>query len=156
MKKVVKHTASTAVAVIHGANVIDSLEQIDAKLKSLKHITDSTYRTSMNLPGFGDLKQETKIDVLLRALSMVNGKEKAYNEAASLVDLPSYPAFTEGGGNTKDWIQDIKLRIAIINSKETHDKLQEYKTKMSTFLSQQDQKNMLEQEMNSFLKGLGQ
>ena len=148
--------ANTAVAIINGSNVIDSLAQIDEKLKSLKHITDSTYKTSMSLPGFPNLKDETSVTALIKALSSVNGREKAYNEAAGLVGLTSYPAFSEGGGTTKDWIQDIQLRIAIINSKETHDKLQEYKTKMSTFLSQQDQKNMLEQEMNNFLAGLGQ
>lgn len=148
-----KKSTNTAVTIISGVSVPDSLAQIDAKLKSLKHISDSTYTISMSFNNV-DLKKETKVDVLIKVLSAINGKEKAYNEAATLLGLGSYPSFSEGGGATEAWTKDIRLRIDIINSKDTYDKLKEYKDKMATFLSQQDQKAMLEAEMNQFLTSI--
>jgi hypothetical protein len=43
------------------------------------------------------------------------------------------------------------LRIAIINHKDTLDKLTEYRNKMKEFLSKEDQKAILFAEMEAFM-----
>lgn len=144
-----KKEAITAIAV--NTPVPNVLAALDEKIKSLKHIAETPYKTGGNLDGFGDIKAETKIENLIRAYSMVMGKEKAYHASAADLGLTTYPAFNVNGGNAADWKQDIQLRIAIINHKETFDKLTEFKTKMSSFLSAEDQKSMLLKEMEGFL-----
>ena len=82
---------------------------------------------------------------------MTIAREEVYNRAAIELGITTYPTFEANGSSSEDWKRDIKLRIDIINQKETADKLTEYKDKMSKFLSAEDQKNMLMTEMASFL-----
>lgn len=128
------------------------LDALNAKIKALKHIEDSVYKTSGNLEGFGDIKQELKIENLIRAFSMVMGKADAYAKASVELGLDSVPAFQISGGTVADWKQDISLRIQIINHKETLDKLNGFKSKMESFLSEQDKKALLMKEMEDFFK----
>ena len=125
---------------------------MDEKLKALKHVTDTKYRTSGVLDGIGDIKSETKIESLIRALASVLIREESYNKAALELGLTSFPAFQINGCSVADWKHDIRFRIDVINHKETADKLKEYRDKMSKFLSEQDQKEMLMKEMVSFLQ----
>jgi hypothetical protein len=117
----------TTVALV-GLDVPTQLAIVNEKLKSLKHITDSVYRTTGNLEGFGDLKSEAKMENLIRAFSMVSSKEEAYHKSASSLGLNHYPAFSISGGNTADWEHDIKLRINVITHKDVLDKLNGFKT----------------------------
>jgi hypothetical protein len=110
------------------------------------------YKTTGNLDGFGDIKQETKLENLIRAFSSVKGREKAYDDAAKDLGLTTYPQFSISGGTAADWKQDIVLRIDIITHKDKLDKLNDYKEKMSKFLSAEDQKTMLLKEMTEFFK----
>ena len=129
-------------------NVLIILDQEIGKLKS---ISDSVYKTGGNLEGFGDITKEMKIENLIRAHSAVKSKENAYNDAAKDLGLKTYPVFSISGGSSADWKKDILLRIDIINHKDKLDKLTSYKEKMSKFLSEEDQKAMLMQEMTDFL-----
>ncbi len=132
------------------SSVPDVLDQLNKKLAELKHIEESVYKTSGNLEGFGDIKQEMKLDNLIRAFSSVRGREDAYNNAAKELGISPYPVFTVSGGNAADWKQDILLRKAIIEHKTTLDKLNTFKEKMSKFMSEADQKAILLKEMNEF------
>lgn len=135
-------------------DVPNVLELLDKEIAGLKKIADSIYKTTGALTGFGDIKQEMKLENLIRAFSMVKGKENAYNEAAKELGLTTYPQFSIDGGTSADWKQDILLRIEIITHKDKLDKLNAYKEKMSKFLSEEDQKAMLMKEMAEFLKGV--
>jgi len=132
-------------------NVPSVLMLLDEKINSLKKITDSVYKTTGNLDGFGDLKVELKVENLIRAYSMIIAKEDAYNRAASDLGIAEYPAFNINGGSSEQWKHDILLRKAIIEHKQTLDTLQAFKDKMSKFLSAEDQKEILMKEMESFL-----
>jgi hypothetical protein len=133
-------------------SVPDVISVLDEKLKALKHVTDTKYRTSGVLDGIGDIKSETKINTLIRAMASVLVREETYNRAAAELGLTTFPSFEVNGCSSADWKHDIRFRIDVINHKETADKLTYYKDKMSTFLSEQDQKNMLMTEMANFLK----
>lgn len=129
------------------------IESLDAKLKSMKHITESKYSTSGVLDGIGDIKTETSISALIRAYASVVSREEIYNKAAIELGIESYPVFEVNGGSSESWKRDIKLRIDIINQKETADKLAYFKEKASKFLSADDQKTIFMKEMASFLNG---
>lgn len=146
-----KSTTATEVALGTQFDVPSIIQVLDAKLNSMKHITESKYRTSGTLDGIGDIKKETKIENLIRAYASIIAREEVYNRAAIELGISTYPTFEANGSSSEDWKRDIKLRIDIINQKETADKLTEYKDKMSKFLSAEDQKNMLMTEMASFL-----
>jgi hypothetical protein len=146
-----KSTTATEVALGTQFDVPSIIQVLDAKLNSMKHITESKYRTSGTLDGIGDIKKETKIENLIRAYASIIAREEVYNRAAIELGITTYPTFEANGSSSEDWKRDIKLRIDIINQKETADKLTEYKDKMSKFLSAEDQKNMLMTEMASFL-----
>jgi hypothetical protein len=146
-----KSTTATDVALGTQFDVPSIIQVLDAKLNSMKHITESKYRTSGTLDGIGDIKKETKIENLIRAYASIIAREEVYNRAAIELGITTYPTFEANGSSSEDWKRDIKLRIDIINQKETADKLTEYKDKMSKFLSAEDQKNMLMTEIASFL-----
>jgi hypothetical protein len=141
--------ASNAIAKMD--DVASVIGVLDAKIKSLDHISDSKYKTSGNLDGFGDIKKETNISNLIKAYSSIKGRETAYNAAAEEMNVGTYPVFEVNGSSAEDWKNDIMLRIAIINHKETLDKLTEYKEKMTQFMSKEEQKAVLLKEMAAFL-----
>jgi hypothetical protein len=147
-----KAKVTTALAKLD--EVPEVLSLLDQEISKLKTISESVYKTGGTLDGFGDIKAETKIENLIRAYSSVRGRENAYNDAQKELGVASAPAFTVSGGNSADWKQDIQLRIDIITHKDKLDKLNEYKTRMSGFLSAEDQKSMLLKEMTDFFKGV--
>jgi len=129
----------------------DALKVINEKIAALKHIEESVYKTNGELEGFGNIKNELKLENLIRAYSVVRAKEKAYDEAAKELGLKTFPQFSVGSGTAEDWKKDILLRIEIINHKDTLDKLTSFKTRMEGFLSEQDKKALLLKEMEDFL-----
>jgi len=135
-------------------SVREQLATVERALVGLKHVSESNYKTSMNLDGVGNLKDETKTENLIKALSSVIGRETLYNLAASKLGLASFPKFALGGGSSEDWTQDIKLRIAIITNKETIDALTKAKDELSKFLSEADQQQMAIERVNTMLAGL--
>lgn len=141
----------TTAVTLRGKDVPDILSLLEKELKSLKAITETPYLTTGNLEGFGDIKNETKVENLIRAFSMVRGKEDAYHKAGRELGFDSYPGFSISGGNAEQWKQDIQLRVAIIQHDDRKKKLQEYKDRVSKFLSEEDQKTILLKEMASFL-----
>lgn len=148
-----KSSKSVELAVV-GASVPDVLTILNDKLKSLKAVTECSYKTSGNLEGFGDIKNETKVENLIRAFSSVRGKETAYNAAAKELGLTTYPAFSVSGGNSEDWKQDILLRKAVIEHADTQKKLEDLSSKAQKFLSEKDQYNIFLKEAAEALKGM--
>jgi len=132
-------------------SVPDIIKKLEEEIKKLAHITDTVYKTTGNLEGFGDIKKETLVGNLIRAYSIVLAKETAYNNAAESLGLEQYPAFEISGGNSEAWKEDITLRIAIIEHKDKLDKLKGFKDRMAKFLSEEDQKTILLREMQAFL-----
>jgi hypothetical protein len=150
-----KGAKSTALALNVNSEVPEVLSLLDAELKSLKQITDKPYKTTGNLDMGGntmDIKTEQKVVNLIRAFSSVNGREKAYTEAAQALELKEWPAFEVSGGSAEDWRQDIQTRLAVIQYEDRKNKLQGFQDQMKKFLSESDQKAILLKEMAAFLK----
>lgn len=147
-----KNNKATTALMVKGQDVPSVLTILEEKIASLKHITDTVYKTTGNLEGFGtNIQKEMKVENLIRAFGSVMARSEVYNGAAKALGQKTYPAFEVSGGDMEAWKHDIILRINIINHQETLDKLNGYKEKMSKFLSEEDQKSMLLKEMADFM-----
>ncbi|RTK92891.1 MAG: hypothetical protein EKK64_11140 [Neisseriaceae bacterium] len=136
-------------------NIPAVLETIDKALNSMSHITGSDYVTGGNIGGFSkNLKEETDLNVLIKMAASIISRDKAYNDAAQILQLPQYPQFKVNGNHKDEWLKDIQLRIAIITNDDKIKKLQEFKDKATQFLSEEDQKAILFKEMGDFLNTL--
>jgi hypothetical protein len=149
-----KATGKETLALTTTTEVPEVIKALQAQIDELKDIETSQWKTSGNLDGFGSIKEEKKIENLIRAYSSVKGRANAYEDAADDLGITTYPQFNINGGTVEDWKHDIQLRIAIVNHKEKLDKLKDFKAKAERFLSEEDQKKMLFNEMSAFL-GLG-
>lgn len=147
-----KNNKATTALMVKGQDVPSVLQVLEEKIASLKHITDTVYKTTGNLEGFStNIQKEMKVENLIRAFGSVMARSEVYNGAAKALGQKTYPAFEVSGGDMEAWKHDINLRINIINHQETLDKLNGYKEKMSKFLSEEDQKSMLLKEMADFM-----
>ncbi len=143
-------TKETALTV--STNVPEILTVLEEKIKSLKAITECNYKTGGECVGFAtNLKEEKKLDNIIRMFASIKGRSGAYNASADEMGLSEYPEWRESNGNVEDWKHDCLLRKAVIEHKQTLDKLNEFKDKMSKFMSAEDQKAMLMKEMEKFL-----
>lgn len=138
-------------SLLPSAPVTDVIGLLNEKIASLKHIEETVYKTSGQLDGFGDIKNEMKIENLIRAWSSVRMREKGYLDAAKDLDRKEWPAFTIGTGTSEQWKHDITLRIAILEHKETLDKLTAFRDSATKLMSEQDQKVLLFAQIGDFL-----
>jgi hypothetical protein len=144
-------------AIAPTSQVPEILKAIKDKLARLKKITDSAYKTSCNIGNnFTNLDQETKIENLLRAYALIKRKHDDYNDAATALDIQEYPVFTHNGFKLEDWTDDIKLRKAIIEQKETQETLLELQKEAEQFLSLEDKQAMFIDKMAKVMKSLPQ
>lgn len=144
-----KKNTSSALAVF--TSPVDVMQILQDELNGLKAITESAYKTSGNLDGFGDIKNEQKIENLIRAMSSVIGRETLYNQAADVLGIESYPAFQINGGNAETWSHDIKLRIAVISHAERKAELEELLKEAKSFMTVDDQKELFMKKLQAKL-----
>lgn len=148
----VKDQANLAVA-LKGTTIPAALAVIDQKLSAVKKITESVYKTSGKVDSFTvSLKDEQLEENVIRMLSVIVLRNKAYDEAAALLGVSSTKLFKYNGSPLEDWVEDAKLRINIINNHEQETKLKEFKDKLSKFMSEEDQKELLFQEIGNYFK----
>lgn len=145
--KTVKATVNTGLAKMPEPTELDIMLQfIEGQKAKLKHITESNYATPGKLDHF-NLQTETKTEAIISMIASVMIREKAYNEAAAALDLTSYPAFKIEGYESKYWLQDAKLRMAIVNNKEMLDKIDSFTRRAEELMDKEDKKNRLAREM---------
>lgn len=125
------------------------LEKLNERINNLKHVTECVYKTNGQLETCS-IKTETKVDNLIKAHASLLVREEYYIKAAKDLGRRSWPEFSISGSPVSDWKSDIKLRIEVIEHQDTLNKLNEFKDKAAKFLSEEDQKAMLIQEMVNF------
>ena len=147
-----KPDATLAVATISTDTPITSVVALlEEKLSKLKSIETSSFKAGTNLDAFGNIQSITDIKTLIKAFSYVTKKKAAYDEAAEALGMDNYPVFDQDGYSAEAWQEDIKLRIAIINHKETYDTLKGLKEQASKFLTESDQKAILFEKIVGFV-----
>lgn len=131
---------NTAVAVVN-ADIPNFIQVMEAKLKSITVEAESPYKTSGDLPGLINIKNETKIENLIKAGASVFGMKAAYDNYAKTTKLSkNYPAFNINGALAEDIDHDIKKRIAIVNSADEKAKIEADLEKAKSFLDKEEQR----------------
>lgn len=137
------------------SNTSDIITALDSAIKSIKEIETTPWK-SQGYVDFGngttiDLKTEQKIDTLIKAFSVVQSKETAYNKAVETLALDSAPIFSICGANTEAFLHDVRLRIMIIQQDSKLNKLKAAKEKMALFMTQAEQRALALKEIESIL-----
>lgn len=153
MSKAMRSTSNTSL-VLASTDTSSILEKLDAEISKMKKIETTPWKVKGKgeIEGFATpIQNETLIENLIRMGASVRARETTYNDyAASILGSRSFPVFTINGATSSDVDHDIQLRIAIIDQKETLEKLNSFKDRMSSFLSEADKKNQLMKEMEGF------
>lgn len=119
----------------------DIISQLDKQIKEIGNIETSQYKTSMELQPFGNLKNVKDIETLVRAHSLIAGKEIRYNESVKALNVEgTAKAFNEGGYSLKDWEKDIQLQVRILTHKDRLAELKNLKKEAEQFVSEADKK----------------
>lgn len=138
----------TAVATTN-SKALEALNMVRERIKAIKIISEAPPRTNGLFKYNPSMSHATKISdcitvsELLHILGFITEKELMYNKAAELCQLKEYPVFTWGGYTAKDWVHDIRVRIAIINQQDNLSQLETYERELSGFLSTEDKLGML-------------
>lgn len=154
------NSKTTAVALTKNSDVPSVLQAIEAKIQSIEKITTTPWQATTKCESFGNrnLRDETKLENLARALSALRGKKREYDAAFTDsrenlgMGKTNYPAFVDDGCTIEQWHHDIVLRMNIIEQEETLNKLNKHKAAMTKFLSEEDQKAaVINDFMNDFI-----
>jgi hypothetical protein len=145
-----------AVAIVTGMSTVDILKKLDNEYEKLQRIQSTQWKTNGEFgDGFPNIKTNPSAvseSELISMEAVAFSRDKFYNEAAARMGKVKYPAYQINGSDYEAWHHDIKLCDAITQQEAKFKKLEEYKNKMSKFLSEADQKAALESEINDFLE----
>ena len=150
-------TKTQAVAV--RTQMQEGLALISEKLKQLKSISETPYKTSGEFrfnpayTGNPPIRIFNVIDlgVLIGVLGAIKGHYDKYEDAAEILGLKEYPVFEWCGFTYEAWAHDLKLRASIISEKETREKLLRAKSKLEQFLTEEDRLAITLQELKGIL-----
>lgn len=147
-----KENTETGMVITTASSVPDALKALNQKLKELKHIQDSVYKTSGNVTtsnGVKDIKNETNKPELVKAFSGIIARAEAIEKAYDKLAITDYPVVKIDGGTVEEWKADILLRIAIIDHKETYDSLNAIKKEWEELMDKDDRKALLIEKMKN-------
>lgn len=139
----------TQVIVSPREKMQEKLQTIDAKLKAIKYVTGSEYKTNGKFK-FNPVTQyeilihrHTDLVGLLNILGFINTKHSEYEKAAEIAGLKKYPVFQWLGFNYDAWVNDLKIRIAQISVHEEITNLEIAKRELQKFLTEEDRLAMI-------------
>lgn len=135
------------------SSVTDVIDAINAKIKALKHIQDSVYKTPGNVQtsaGQKNIKDEKNITELVKAFASIKARATAMEDAYAELGMKEFPVVKVDGGTVEEWKDDIILRIQIIEQKETLDELNTYKKEWEELMDKEDRKELLLKKMKKF------
>lgn len=124
--------------------VPDLLQVIEAKIKELKKRFGGEEKplTNDNLDGFGSISSIDKVPNLIRAISSVRGREKAYKDAfdetPKEVTLELYP-FEINGVSADAWVRHINQQIGKVTYKDELAKLEKGRELLKKHVSKEMQ-----------------
>lgn len=153
-----EETTGTAVAVRTEMHI--ALDAIDAKLKEIKDVTESTLKTNGEFrfnPQYTanaaiNIHKTTELKVLVGVLGAVKGHKDKYDEAATILGLSEYPAFEWCGYSYESWEHDIKMRSTIITHHDRKQQLINAKKELEQFMTQEDRLKLVLGKIGSIIK----
>ena len=104
----------------------------------------------MSLSPFGNLKEVKDVETLVKAHSLVAGKEARYNESVKTLNVEgTAKPFNENGYSLKEWESDIQLQVRILTHKDRLEELKKLKKEAQQFVSEEDKRAMFFQSLMS-------
>jgi len=127
----------TTVAVLGANDVPKMLEQVTEQIKLIKGSLPTTPKTTEALPEFGKIDNINNLSTIIKATSMVMGKECAYNEAAKVIvpENIKVPTFKLNKMEASAILDHLKSRAIEVANKEQLDKLTKIQAKLKENLS---------------------
>jgi len=119
-----------------------ALEAVNKQIKAIKGSTEEN-RTNGHLDGFGDIFKEKNANNLIKAYSSVNGREKAFKEAAKEMGIDPIPEFKINGSSAKAWKDDLKKAYNMATAAAKLKKLEKVKAELEKHLSEEDKLSAL-------------
>ena len=144
---------NAVVLISENPSVSDAIEAINKKISALKHIQESVFKTSGKITmagGTKDIKEEKTVIELVKAFSGVIARTKAIEEAYAELGITTFPEVKVDGGTVKEWSDDIKLRISIIEQKDTLEELSKMKKEWEDLMDKEDKKALLVKKMQAW------
>ena len=120
-------------------NLAKAFEVLGEKMKGVKKIQESVFKTEGRLSGFNkSVQEETDISNLVKMAGVIVAREQQYEAGAKALGLQTYPVFKAEKYSVNAWIEDIKLRIDIIENKDKLEKLKSLEDSIKSMMSNQD------------------
>lgn len=144
----------TKAVIVKGAKPLETISKLDAVLNKLQQIQETPWKTSGEFgDGFPNIKNTSNVGlgVLLRMSAASSTRAELYHKAAARFNKTKYPAFEISGFDDDAWQHDIKLRMDIDEQQEVYTKLKSFQERMRKFMSEEDQKEQLDNEISEFL-----
>lgn len=115
-----------------------------AQKNKLKKVGDANFKTNgkfrytPNVNGtVVDITSCKDIARLIELVSFLNSKKSGYDNAATKdLKLTEYPIFNWLGYAYEEWIEDVKLRVDIINYKDKFDALNKAERDLAGFMNE--------------------
>lgn len=128
------------------------IEQIDAKLASLKSMAETTYKTSGKVDTFAEnLKEAKEVDTIIKMFSAILGRKEMFDKAQTALNVKSTKEFKYNGHTLEEWKSDCEFRIAVVTEHETRERLQKAKEMATTLLSDEDKKALAMKQLVDLL-----
>lgn len=148
-----------AVATLDSAGTYDVLGALKAELKAMDEISSTPWRTSGKFgSGFSNnVKEEKNNENLLRMLSVIALRKKAYDEVQSAsVEEGGWggdtaPVYKHEGYTYEEWHADIILRKRINNQDARQTELRKLIEDGQKFISKEEQQNEWIKNVKSLL-----
>ena len=130
---------------IHGfyqrvQNDLANLEELSGKLKTNGVIEERGLILH--------IKTETNVTNLIKAGAFIANCVDEYNKfATEVLELKDYPAYEVNANSIEDLIHDIKVRIAVLTSKDRKEKLEKQKAKCESLFNEEQKRAKIFEEL---------
>lgn len=137
-------TAQTGVALNTNQHLMQGLDIVNNKLKTLGVIFGASFRThgESKLSNI-NLHKATNVALLVSILGQLQTKESEYNKAGESLKLATFPVFMWEGYTLESWQHDVALRISQITQAESEKELKEIQRELTTLMTNEDKLGIL-------------
>jgi 5'-3' exonuclease len=138
-----KKTAQTSVALSANQHLMQGLDVVNNKLKTLGVIFGASFRTHGDTQLAINVHKVINVALLVSILGQLQTKESEYNKAGESLKLASFPVFMWEGYTLEAWKHDIALRISQITQAKSEKELKDIQQELTTLMSNEDKLGLL-------------
>ena len=134
--------------VIAAPNPIEIIKGIDAKLAEIGNVSGDGFRTGNNQIAGICIKECKELAGLVKLAGLVTKEKENYVLGQQILGLETVPEFKINGCTGDEIIHDIQKQVSILTYGEQVKKLNELKKQWQEFITKEDKKQALIEEMS--------